>query len=121
MSATVAVRFRVHKGLAASRKFTAPVFTHEQYYTDPAIAVPQRFLGVMGIPVRPDGTNESEDLGLACRNAVLNMIELLQERGYSREQAYIICSVAVDLKISSLVNVPNHVVSAILPEAIFVR
>jgi len=121
MSATVAVRFRVHKGLAASRKFTAPVFTHEQYYTDPAIAVPQRFLGVMGIPVRPDGPTESEDLGLACRNAVLNMIELLQERGYSREQAYIICSVAVDLKISSLVNVPNHVVSAILPEAIFVR
>ena len=120
MSATVAVRFRVHKGLAASRKFTAPVFTHQQYYTDPAIAVPQHFLGVMGIPVRQDGTNESEDLGLACRNAVLNMIELLQERGYSREQAYIICSVAVDLKISSLVNLPNHVVSAILPEAIFI-
>jgi formamidase len=119
MSATVAVRFKVHKGLAASRKFTAPVFSHDQYYTDPKMAVPQRFLGVMGIPVRPDGENEGEDLSLACRNAVLNMMELLQERGFTREQAYIICSVAVDLKISSLVNVPNHVVSAILPEAIF--
>ena len=119
MSATVAVRFKVHKGVAASRKLTAPVFSHNQYYTDPKIAVPQRFLGVMGIPVTPKGENDGENLTLACRNAVLNMMTLLQERGFSREQAYVICSVAVDLKISSLVNVPNHVVSAVLPEAIF--
>jgi formamidase len=36
-----------------------------------------------------------------------------------REQAYIICSVAVDLRISNVVDVPNYVVSALLPEAIF--
>lgn len=119
MSATVSVRFKVHKGLAATRKFTAPVFSRTDYYTDPKIAVPERFLGVMGIPVTPEGENDGENLGLACRNALLNMMELLQERGFSREQAYVICSVAVDLKISSLVNVPNHVVSAVLPEAIF--
>lgn len=119
MSATVAVRFKVHKGVAASRKFTAPVFSRTQYYTDPKIAVPERFLGVMGIPVTPEGDNDGENLTLACRNALLNMMELIQERGFSREQAYVICSVAVDLKISSLVNVPNHVVSAVLPEAIF--
>ena len=53
----------------------------------------------------------------ACRNAVLNMMELLQERGFSREQAYVICSVAVDLRISNVVDVPNYVVSALLPEA----
>ena len=47
------------------------------------------------------------------------MIELLQERGFSREQAYVICSVAVDLRISNVVDVPNYVVSALLPEAIF--
>lgn len=35
----------------------------------------------------PDGEIESENLTLACRNAILNMIELLQERGFSREQA----------------------------------
>jgi formamidase len=56
---------------------------------------------------------------LACRNAVLNMMELLQERGFSREQAYVICSVAVDLRVSNVVDVPNYVVSALLPEAIF--
>jgi formamidase len=47
------------------------------------------------------------------------MIDLLQERGWSREQAYVICSVAVDLKVSNVVDVPNVVVSAILPEGIF--
>ena len=30
-----------------------------------------------------------------------------------------ICSVAVDLRISNVVDVPNYVVSALLPEAIF--
>jgi formamidase len=33
--------------------------------------------------------------------------------------AYVICSVAVDLRISNVVDVPNYVVSALLPEAIF--
>ena len=47
------------------------------------------------------------------------MMELLQERGFSREQAYVICSVAVDLRISNVVDVPNYVVSALLPDAIF--
>jgi formamidase len=47
------------------------------------------------------------------------MMELLQERGFSREQAYVICSVGVDLRISNVVDVPNYVVSALLPEAIF--
>jgi formamidase len=47
------------------------------------------------------------------------MMGLLEERGFSREQAYVICSVAVDLRISNVVDVPNYVVSALLPEAIF--
>ena len=62
---------------------------------------------------------EAENLTLACRNAVLNMMELLQERGFTREQAYVICSVAVDLLISNVVDAPNYVVSALLPEGIF--
>ena len=47
------------------------------------------------------------------------MIELLQERGWTREQAYVICSVAVDLKISNAVDLPNVTVSAFLSEDIF--
>ena len=47
------------------------------------------------------------------------LVGLLSERGWDRNQAYIICSVAVDLRISNVVDVPNYVVSAILPEEIF--
>ena len=119
MGATVTVRFKLHKGLAASRKFQAPVFTHEDYFADPEIAVPRRFLGVMGMPITEDGENDDENLTLACKNAVLNMMELLQERGFGREQAYVICSVAADLRIGNVVDVPNYVVTALLPEVIF--
>jgi formamidase len=119
MGATAIVRFKLHKGLAARRKFQSPVFSRETYFTDPRFAAPERFLGVMGMPINAAGEIESENLTLACRNAVLNMIELLQERGFSREQAYVICSVAVDLRISNVVDVPNYVVSALLSEAIF--
>ena len=73
----------------------------------------------MGMPIRDDGTQEPGDLDLATRNALINMIELLQERGWTREQAYIICSVAVDLRISNIVDLPNVTVSALLPEDIF--
>ena len=119
MGATVVVRFKIHKGLANKRTFAGPVFSHPGYFVDPKIAVPQNFLGVMGMPINAAGEIESENLTLAARNAVLNMITLLQERGFSREQAYVICSVAVDLRISNVVDVPNYVVSALLPEAIF--
>ena len=44
---------------------------------------------------------------------------LVRERGFSREEAYIICSVAVDLKISEIVDAPNWIVSAFLPDSIF--
>jgi formamidase len=119
MGATAVVRFRVHKGLAERRKFSSPVFSRVSYFTDPRFAAPERFLGVMGMPINPAGEIEAENLTLACRNAVLNMMELLQERGFSQQQAYVICSVAVDLRVSNVVDVPNYVISALLPEAIF--
>jgi formamidase len=119
MGATAVVRFTVHKGLASRRKFSSPVFSRQSYFTDPRYGMPERFLGVMGMPINAAGEIEAENLTLACRNAVLNMMELLQERGFSREQAYVICSVAVDLRISNVVDVPNYIVSALLPEAIF--
>ncbi|MNC90921.1 Acetamidase/Formamidase family protein [compost metagenome] len=81
--------------------------------------MPERFLGVMGMPLTADGENDGQNLNLACRNAVLNMLELLQERGFTQQQAYIICSVAMDLRISNVVDFPNCVVSALLPEMIF--
>jgi formamidase len=119
MQATVAVKFKIHKGLAEKRTFAGPVFSHSGYFADPKIAMPENFLGVMGMPINSKGEIESENLTLACRNATLNMMALLQERGFSREQAYVICSVAVDLRVSNVVDVPNYVVSAFLPLTVF--
>lgn len=119
MGAAVTVRFRVLKGLAQRRSFAGPVFSHPGCFQDPRYAVPENFLGVMGMPINASGEIEPENLTLAARNATLNMMTLLQERGFSREQAYVICSVAVDLRISNVVDVPNYVVSALVPESIF--
>lgn len=60
------------------------------------------------------------DLMEAARQAVRNMIQYLQ-RTYdlSREDAYMLCSVAVDLKICEIVDAPNWLVSAFLPQSIF--
>jgi len=49
----------------------------------------------------------------------LPILHLLVARGWSRQQAYATCSIAVDLKLSELVDVPNMVVSAFLPLDIF--
>jgi formamidase len=119
MGATAVVRFRLHAGEAARHHIRWPRFAHPGYFADPAWAAPRNFIATMGMPIREDGTQEGEDLTLAARNALINMIELLQERGWSREQAYIICSVAVDLRVSNVVDLPNVTVSAFLPEDIF--
>ena len=119
MGATAVVRFQVHKGEAQAKGIKFPRYSHPGYFLPPEWAAPRNFIATMGMPIRDDGTQEGEDLTLAARNALLNMIDLLQERGWSREQAYIICSVAVDLRISNAVDLPNVTVSAFLPEDIF--
>ena len=44
---------------------------------------------------------------------------MVRSTGYAR-QAYVVASVAVDLRISQVVDVPNFIVSAFLPLEIFV-
>jgi len=66
-------------------------------------------------------TAHGPDLFAASQQAIRYMIDhLVRERGLSREQAYILCSVTVDLKISEIVDAPNWIVSAFLPEGVFV-
>jgi acetamidase/formamidase len=65
-------------------------------------------------------TAHGPDLYQNARQAVRHMIDhLVRHRGLSREEAYILCSVAVDLKISEIVDAPNWIVSAFLPEMVF--
>ena len=107
--------FEVLKGEAKRRNQIDPSLD----YTQPATG-PRRYYTTTGNSLRKDGRNESEDLNVAARNALLNMIDhLVDSRGYTREQAYCITSVAVDLKVSQVVDVPNLVVSAFLPLDIF--
>jgi formamidase len=120
MRSTLRVRFRVHEGEARDKGIRDPRFSRTDYWVAPEFAAPRRFYATTGMPVARDGAAvTAEDATLAARNALLNMIEHLGERGYDRQQAYAICSVAVDLKISQLVDVPSFLVSAFLPLDIF--
>jgi formamidase len=119
MRSRVHLRFGVRKGEAERQEIQDLQFFRDDYFTAPELAVPRRFFATTGISVRKDGQNESEDLTVAAQNALLNMIEHLQTRGFTRQQAYALCSVAVDLRISQTVDVPNLLVSALLPLDIF--
>jgi acetamidase/formamidase len=60
------------------------------------------------------------DLMAAARDALRRMIDWLgREHGLDPMQAYLLCSVAVDLRISEIVDVPNFVVTAHCPLGIF--
>ena len=98
----------------------------------------KRFYAVTGIPVKKSGDvpphmeyldskvlgrlgNVSIDINLAARNALDGMIDyIVTNYGYNRNQAYVIASVAVDLRITQLVDAPNVGVTAVLPLDIFV-
>jgi acetamidase/formamidase len=65
-------------------------------------------------------TGVGPDLLEAARDAVRAMIVHLGSRhGFEREEAYALCSVAVDLRIHEVVDEPNWVVGAFLPDSIF--
>ncbi|MFC3478515.1 acetamidase/formamidase family protein [Halobacterium litoreum] len=79
-------------------------------------------------PYTPTGADEpmygttgiAPDLMDATKEAVRHMISHLhEERGLTRGEAYILCSAAVDLKVSEVVDAPNWTVTAYLPESIF--
>jgi acetamidase/formamidase len=81
-------------------------------------------------PARPPAPHEAgphfvttahgPDLFAAAQQAVRYMIDhLVAERSLSREEAYVLASVAVDLRISEIVDAPNWIVSAFLPERVF--
>ncbi len=119
----------------------APNLARGPHYEGPAslLAIPSsRFYAVTGFPFKEPGevpreieyladakvselSNLSSDINLAARNALASMIDhIVDTYGYDRTQAYMIASVAVDLRIGQLVDVPNVGVTAVLPLDIFV-
>lgn len=65
-------------------------------------------------------TGIGPDLMAASKEAVRGMLDYLaHERGLSKKDAYVLCSVAADLRIHEVVDAPNWVVGAALPLDIF--
>ncbi|WP_378941457.1 acetamidase/formamidase family protein [Mesorhizobium sp. ANAO-SY3R2] len=65
-------------------------------------------------------TGIGPDLMSGAKAAVANMVDLLGKRhGLSAEDAYMLCSVCGDLRISEIVDMPNWVVSFYFPRIVF--
>jgi acetamidase/formamidase len=95
---TVTLRFNLIKQvmLDAPRYFTSHEMNNERYFVTTGI---------------------SPDLMGASKQAIRRMIDdLTKYAGLSREEAYIFCSVAGDLRIHEIVDKPNWVVGFMIPE-----
>jgi formamidase len=104
VAGAVTVRFALHDG-------PAPRLPR---FECPSIPDPPRY-GTMGIPV-----DEGMDVDAAARAALLGMLDHLEHRyGFERPAAYALASVAVDLRISEVVDVPYPLVSALLRLDVF--
>jgi formamidase len=132
MGAKVTVVTELRKGLGAQVK--VPHFEGGDQLRKLA---PTQFYATTGFPLKDKGyvppyvtyiggekigplENLSEDLTLAARNALIEIIDwMVKNKGLTPEQAYVVASVAVDLRIGQLVDVPNYGVTAILPLSIF--
>lgn len=112
--ATFHLRLDLIKGGARERNVQSPQYVRRM----PARA--REYYVTTGMSVRNGEVQMAEDANTAAYNALVAMIDHLQWRGYTREQAYVLCSAAVDLKLSEIVGLPNLTVSAFLPTDIFV-
>jgi formamidase len=147
MNAVVRLRVDIREGQADSLG-DRPAFKGNQQLS---LTAPRPFYSVVGYPLKDAGeitaqqsglaglglgpplsyfnqgalaplTNLSEDLNQAARDALERMIDhMVNDRGLTPEQAIVVASVAVDMRIGNVVDVPNLSVYAVLPEDIFVH
>lgn len=118
MATRFTARFELLKGEAIRRGQKNPSFEVKSTET-PGIGS-HGFYATTGLSVTDNDVVQYLDASLASRNALIAMIDAIAyDYGYSREQAYLIASVAGDLKISSIVNVPYAQASMFLPKSIF--
>jgi acetamidase/formamidase len=63
--------------------------------------------------------DSATDAAVAARSATSRMIDLLTAQwGFSEGHAYLLCSVAMHLRLSQVVNEPMFTVSAVLPKSV---
>jgi formamidase len=134
MGAKVTVRTAIRKGMASVVK--GPHFEGGSQLKK---LEPDRFYATVSYPLKKAGevppqhtyldskkiaplSNLSEDLTLAARSSLIEMIDwIVATKGYTKEQAYVICSVVCDLRIGNVVDVPNYAVSTVLPLEVFTK
>ena len=123
---------KIHPGKGSSLDMPATIGNDQIIDMEPT-----RFYQTIGIPLKGKGEippshqylggepianleNLSEDLAVAARHALVQMIDyIVAEHGLTREQAYILCSVAVDLRVGQVVDVPNYIMTAVLNLDVF--
>jgi acetamidase/formamidase len=105
----------------------SPMFVTARFNVRKDMDIEQPQLKTTG-PFTPTGQDEpmyattgiADDLMEATKKAIRHMIDHLEaERGLTRGEAYILCSAAVDLKVSEVVDAPNWIVTAYVPDSIF--
>jgi formamidase len=129
MGAKVTVRAEIRKGMASMmkagphfeggsqlKKLEPDVFhATVAYPLKKAGEVPPQHKYLNGDKIAPL-TNLSEDLTIAARGSLNEMIDWLSKTyGWSPVQSYVYTSVACDLRISNVVDVPNYAVTTICP------
>ena len=82
------------------------------------ISAPRAFSNDRGLGPVVVTMGISPDIRTACSDAIENMIEELQTYGFTDEEAYALCSVTGNLRISEVVDEPNYVVSMLVPKEI---
>ncbi len=130
--AIVTVKTEIRKGMASLIKQP-----HFEGGSQIKALEPDRFHATVGYPFKEAGeippqwtyldsekikplSQLSNDITMAARNSLLQMLDWLQAtKGLEREQAFVVMSVACDLRIGNVVDVPNYVVSTICPMEIF--
>jgi formamidase len=129
MGAKVTVRTEIRKGMLSMIR-GGPHFEGGSQIKK---LEPDMFYATVGYPLKKAGevppqhkyldsskivplTNLNEDLTVAARSSLIDMIDwLMKNKGMTREQAYVYTSVACDLRIGNVVDVPNYAVSTVCP------
>ena len=115
MSGIITLKVNLMPGGVDLLGLSAPI-----YRTSPSEPLYPRRLVFTGLSVLPDGAQTDGDGMTAYRNAAFTAMRYLQKLGFSREQAYVLLSVApIETKVIASANRPNMTVSLGLPIDIF--
>ena len=105
----------------------APMYASLRFYVEKGRSIPSPQYRTAPGPLTPrvDGgafygtTGVGPDLYKGAQDAVRAMIDHITGiTSLSPEDAYLLCSLCVDLKISEIVDAGEYIVSAVLPEAV---